>query len=131
MYLAGNLAFATYIVFLSFLDSINQRESLLFVRGIPLGRVFWKGCISGLYAGLSIVFKELATYSYGPALLFLQFIQFPCGFLCAQYTGQSLFGAFAPGEKNVGIWLFRFGISFLGVITGIFFAAVGGKVLGI
>lgn len=36
MYLAGNLAFTIYALFLSFVDGITSREILLFVRGISL-----------------------------------------------------------------------------------------------
>lgn len=131
MFLAGNMMFAVYAAFLSFRDSLNHRETLLFDRGISLRKVFWKGYFSGLYTGLSVVFKEMWAYSYGPALLFLQLLLFPCGFLGAQYAGQSLFGAFAPGKRNVGVWFFRISISLLGAISGILLALVGGKLLGI
>lgn len=84
-----------------------------------------------MYAGGSVVLKELAVYSYGPALLFLQLLQFPCGFLSALHAGKGFFGAFAPGEKRITRWFFRFGVSFLGALTGIVFAEISGKVLGI
>ncbi|WP_338835889.1 hypothetical protein [Neomoorella thermoacetica] len=132
MYLIGNLMYAIYAAFLSFYNLLKSRDDALpFVPGLPLRQVFWYGSVSGMYAAWSVIFKELAAYSYGPALLFFQSLPLACGFFGAHYACKSLFGAKVPGERNSLVFLSRCGVSLLGGVTGIIFVGICGKILGV